>query len=93
MKRHLLPGGLDRHGVTHPLRHDFDNDGLGIGYETEMDCAIGHDANRVIHAPARTPEDDAAIARIRRCAIGWALAATAGLAALLGLFGASCFRR
>ncbi len=53
--------------------------------DCELACELGPDADRVIQPPARTPEDDAYIARARRVAVFVAVAAFSALAALLGI--------
>lgn len=64
----------------------------GRACDCELSCDVAPDAERVIAPPVRTPEDHAAIARIRRWAIARALGAIGLLAALLEFFGASRFQ-
>lgn len=62
----------------------FNHDGVAVR-DTELANEIAPDADRVIKAPARTPEDISAIARARRFAVVLVVMAFSGLAALLGI--------
>lgn len=90
MKRHLIPGGRDRHGIARPLPQCTGGCLQGrtacdCMAETELACDIGPDDRRVIQPPVRTPEDFAAIARVRRWTLFLAVMAFSALAALLGI--------
>ena len=91
-ERTLIPGIWGRSGHAIPLE-GCRGGGCSQGRtpsrcdcsDTEMDCEIAPDADRVICAPLLTEEDRAAISRIRRMAMVLAVAAFSGLAALLGI--------
>lgn len=100
-----LPGYWGRSGGTRvDTRHVCTSDCLDLPCprqtllsahaprDAEYECDIGPDDKRVIPPPKRTPEDNAAIARMRRWAWARAAAGIALLAALLEFFGASEFR-
>jgi len=84
MSRHILRN-LDTDKVT---RQAFDNEGLGIGYETELACDIHPDAYRVIRAPIRTRSEQEQYMFWRRWSKLVAAASIAALVALLKLAGA-----
>lgn len=98
MKRYFSVGYVDEHGVARPYAHCT---GGCQGGRQACDCTtgcgeftsdVGHDFYRQIKAPERKPEPNWR-ARAAAWAIGQAAAGAAGMAALLALFGASCFRR
>lgn len=88
MKRHLIPGGRDRHGIAHPLPQCTGGCLQGrtacdCMAETELACDIGPDDQRVIQPPPALPDDIRARAMRRvlvLIALGFAL-----LGALLGI--------
>lgn len=89
MKRHFIPGGMDRHGIGRPLKGCSGGCNQGrAACDCELACDLGPNADRVIQPPKRTPEDDAYIAQVRRWTLLVITAGMAALAALLECFGA-----
>lgn len=88
MKRHFLAGSMDRHGIARPFRGctcDSNQGRSACTCETELANELGPDDERVIQPPRQTPEDRAAIARVRRNTLALVLAGFSVLATLLGI--------
>lgn len=96
MKRLLIPGRMDRHGVAHPLPHCAGNCNQGRAACNcatgcmEMDCDVAPDAERVIQPPA--PLSDELRARLKRRALYLSALGFGVLAGLLEAFGATSFK-